>query len=146
MCLGLGRVQVIASKALSDMTNCNCETQPARLLKLASLGTAGAHPNNCHRDLKAYLPQQSRLPPAHQVMMPFAGPLLQSLMLPHEVFSKLYHQYPEYWRSCFLPGGDKELAAFWKGMADSTFQSRPSYRATLIPLGIHGDGVPTTGD
>ena len=146
------QVQVIASKALSDTTNCNCETQPARLLKLASLGTAGAHPSNCHRDLMAYLPQQSRLPSAHQVMMPFkAGPLLQSLMLPHEVFSKLYHQYPEYWRSCFLPGGDKELAAFWKGfaghpsMADGTFQSRPSYRTTLIPLGIHGDGVPITG-
>ena len=54
----------------------------------------------------AYLPQQSKLPSAYQVQMPFkAGPLLQSVMLPHEVFSTLCHQYPGYWRSCFLPGG-----------------------------------------
>ena len=76
---------------------------------------------------------------------------LQSLMLPHELFSALYHYYPSTFQKHFTPGGHEQVSKFW-----SKFAQHPSmegheifalknYKHRALPLNLHGDGVPITG-
>ena len=146
------QVQTIAAKAIEDMREAGCATIPPNLQRLANIGSRGVHTNNCHRDLMGFLPQESKLPKPFMENLPFKNATeLQSIMLPHEVFAALYHHFPGFWKKCFLPGGEKTLEAYWASMAqhplmrDRTFASKANYRKKLIPLGVHGDAVPTVG-
>ncbi|CAE7463162.1 unnamed protein product, partial [Symbiodinium sp. CCMP2592] len=148
------QVQRIAALTKKDMLAAGLTESdvPGRLKKLAEIGTAGAHSNNCHRDLMAYLPGKCKLPRPFQEVLPFkTGQSAQAFMLPHEVFSALYHHYPGYWQASFLPGGVPALQAFWKHfdkhpcMADGTLADKDDFRKTCLPLALHGDAVPTTG-
>ena len=148
------QVQRIASLAKKDMLAVGLTQSdvPGRLNKLAEIGSAGVHSNNCHRDLMAYLPGKCKLPRPFLEVVPFkTGESAQAFMLPREVFSSLYHQYPGYWEASFLPGGTPALQKFWKHfaqhpcMADGTLGDKPDFRTTCLPLALHGDAVPTVG-
>ena len=68
------QVQRMAALSKQDMLAAGLtETEkdvPARLEKLAHIGTAGAHPNNCHRGLMVYLPSKCQLPRPFQELVP----------------------------------------------------------------------------
>ena len=94
------------------------------------------------------------LPQPLQVFLPLVCPggrALQSILLPHELFHCLWTNYRDHWRQCFLPGGVEELREFWSrydahpSMEGSVLKEKKRYRELLIPLGLHGDAVPTVG-
>ena len=116
-------VQHVASLAKKDMLSAGMENVPASLQQLARLGTSGAFPNNCHRDLMAVAPGASKLPPPLQALTPLkvkGGSALQSVM-PHLVLHHVWKYYQDFWASFFLPIGKAGLVAFWQKS-----ESRPS--------------------
>jgi hypothetical protein len=146
------RVQHIAALACRDFANKD-DDWLADLEALASLGTNGAHVNNVHRDLMAKMHSIPSLPEPFHVKLKFAEPLGwqdQGIMLPHEMFSVIYHKYPATWRKSVLPSEHK-LHEWWTHveehpqMLNHPIKTRDQWARWGIPLAIHGDGVPITG-
>ena len=147
-------VQHIASLAKKDMLASGATEIPNSLHKLSMLGTEGAHANNCHRDLWNLVASEYQLPQPLQVFMSMKvpkGKALQSIMLPHLVFHHVWVNYPDFWKSIFLPNGKDGLLAFWEKFKDHhSFENhwllhQPNWMSTTIPLNLHGDAVPTVG-
>ena len=103
-------VQHVAALATRDMASAGATSIPADLLKLAKLGSEGAHQNNCNRDLWALVVDVSKLPKPFPILMPMkvqGGTALQSIFLPHVVFSPfvgalqraLDFFFPSHWQS-----------------------------------------------
>ena len=93
------------------------------------------------------------LPDPFQFEVPFKKPLghkKTSAMLPHEVFSAIYHFYPDAWSTSVLPT-EQVLSSFWDGnrghpqMSNHPVKDRSDFRTKCIPIGMHGDEVPVTG-
>lgn len=121
---------------------------------LANIGGKGRWAGNLFRDLEAQLgqPVLSR-PLTVQFPMKDNGVTSlteQSVLLPHVLFSDIYHKFPATWRSSICPSLD-ELNKFWDemdthpGMAGNPLLHRPGYKRSVVPLKLHGDGVPVTG-
>ena len=89
-------VQHVASLAKKDMLSAGVENVPASLQQLARLGTSGAFPNNCHRDLMAVVSRVSKLPPPLQVLMPL------KVKGGSRLLGKLFLAYWQSWLGCFL--------------------------------------------
>jgi len=74
----------------------------------------------------------------------------QELLLPHEMFSIMYHEYPSEFRSKFL-GEANAITNFWANQAgspllvDHPLKTLPLWSERTIPLGVHGDGAPVAG-
>ena len=97
-------IQKIAALACADFDRAREQEESSLddLRNLAQLGSRGAFPNNVHRDLMARMSAQVHLPEPFAINMPFKAPLgdrLQSVLLPHEMFASLYHDYPEAWKN-----------------------------------------------
>ena len=142
-------IQRIAFLATQDMKQMGIENTPADLQKIGSFGNQA---QNCNRDLLAVLSTKSLLPKVSQIHMRMKGGVkLQSVMLPHVVFHHLHSNYREYFFQFFMPGGEERLRRFWSNfeghpsMAAGVLQEKPGYPAKMIPIMLHGDGVPTTG-
>ena len=145
-------VQSTAADAIADMKSFGMEQLPQWLSKFAALGSDGVHPNNMHAELLRMFEPQSSVPKPLVVHLDFKGQhALQSLMLPHELFSALYHYYPSTFQKHFMPGGHEQVSKCW-----SKFAQHPSmegheifalknYKHRALPLNLHGDGVPITG-
>lgn len=89
--------QRIALLAVADMHSMGLQEAPTALQKLASLGSAGAHSQNCHRDMASLVKGKSCLPsPLQEKFNMKNGLYLQSIMLPHEMLSALWHHYKDY--------------------------------------------------
>eukprot|EP00972_Heterocapsa_arctica_P050846 7473023-Heterocapsa_arctica.AAC.1 len=82
--------------------------------------------------------------------MPFKAPLgdrMQSVLLPHEMFASLYHDYPDARKRYIVPDTAR-LGSFWATMqhhpqmAGLPLLQQDQYDKLAVPLGIHGDGVP----
>ena len=56
------------------------------------------------------------------------------IMLPHELFASLYHNYRDAWSRAILPEQPNE---FW--------ESCGAHPQLQVPLGMHGDAVSVTG-
>lgn len=131
--------QVRAGKTLKDLDN------------LAKLGTDGHNPGNCYRDVMRIINRIPDLPPVTKVEMPTKrGDSSCSLMLPHVVFSYLYHHSRERFEMLFCPGGPRQLRQFWSQCKNTPSFKDCSLRSTLnpekcVPLGCHGDEVPVAG-
>ena len=76
------------------------------------------------------------------------------MLLPHELFASLYHDYPQAFEKNILPGFPDEsqkLETFWQSvhnhpsLQQHPLKTRPEYWQKAVPLGIHGDDVPITG-
>ncbi len=111
---------------------------------LSAAGGEGKHPKNYHRDIMRNLLRDCRLPSLYFAKVPLSmdGQVLEQdfpFLLPHEMLVVLANQCPS------------ELATA-KGDPDSTPELCAIVRRTevelglsvgsLIPLGLHGDGVP----
>ena len=75
---------------------------------------------------------------------------MQAIILPHVLFSTLYHHYPSTWRKRICPSSEV-LVEFWQAaenhpqMKDHPLLSQENYQAKTIPLAMHGDGTAATG-
>ena len=126
---------------------------------LAGLGSRGEHPNNCNRDLMQHInppalekaigrfdvPMKTR---AHSLGTTMRS---QAIVLPHAAFATLYHDHRLAFNARVL-GGSGQLQAFWRAMEGSPnitghpIQQRAGHMDVAIPLALHGDGVPVTGE
>ena len=145
-------VQQIAMLAVKDINNVISTGGYLKdLEQISRIGGQGKLSNNMHRDLQQFQ-QKSLIPLPFEVSMPFAdvGPQKQYMMLPHELFSSLYHNYRDQWNEIMLPSSDK-LLEFWEAqsthpnMDGNPIKSRPDYKTRCLPIGLHGDEVPITG-
>ena len=123
--------------------------------KLGDIGSKGAYPNHCWRDLQKLLPvpqppQLHRLlfPMKHFSMGKFASHV--PMLLPHIVFAAIYEHYPVMWDR-IIYGSRGTCINFWKSVSGSQHfaahpvRHRENFEERCIPLKIHGDGTPVTG-
>ena len=147
------RVQQIASLAMLDIEACMNGTGHAEDLKnMAKIGTEGHHQNKCYADLMKQCLDIS-IPRPFVATLPFVKPLhdqFQSMLLPHELFSSIYHSYKGAWRQS-LYGSADSIRKFWQAqashpqMAGHPVSFKPNRLTLAIPLSLHGDDVPVTG-
>jgi hypothetical protein len=129
----------------------------AMLSVLAGLGAGGLFPNNCNRDIMRLLRQTVVHFQLSYFTIPLkvtvkltAGAVMQAIILPHVLFSTLYHHYPSTWRKRICPSSEV-LVEFWQAaenhpqMKDHPLLSQENYQEKTIPLAMHGDGTPATG-
>jgi hypothetical protein len=119
----MGMGALIPTGSSKHCSRCNCRYE---ILwdgtVAAALGSDGVHPNNMHAELLKMFEPQSSVPKPLVVHLDFKGQhALQSLMLPHELFSALYHYYPSTFQKHFTPGGHEQVSKFW-----SKFAQHPS--------------------
>ena len=145
-------VQQIASCAVADIKQVVASGGVLKKLEsLSKLGGANNLANNMHRDILKFQ-TDSNIIEGFEVELPFKGKgmQMQKILLPHEMFACLYHNYPEAWKRIMLPSEEK-LSKFWQAQQDHPnfaghpMQENPEFRTKCIPLGLHGDEVPITG-
>lgn len=145
-------VQEIASLAVADTKKVvGTGGVLKKLESLSRLGGAGKLANNMHRDILKFQ-TLSKLPDGCEVQIPFKekGMQMQKVLLPHEMFASLYHNYPGAWQKMMLPSEDK-LSDFWEAqqghpnLVGNPIKDKPDLSKKCIPLGFHGDEVPITG-
>jgi len=147
-------VNEIASLAMRDFANARDDEEVlGDLVQLAKLGSHGRHSHNMHRDLMLQVEPQVKLPEPFYAQMKFAGPhgeATQAILLPHELFASLFHDYKKGWNNSIVDDVSK-LEEFWAGVAGHPqmvghpVRDREGYQRLAVPLGLHGDGVPITG-
>lgn len=147
--------QKIAALAVFDMEAAGVEQAPLSLRKISAIGTCGSHSQNCHRDFLALVATKTKICKPLQEKVPFKdGLYLQSIMLPHELFHCMWKEYKEYFIHALAPGGSNRLVSFWKSFekhpcmqsgAMTAIRQHRSYPHRCLPVGMHGDAVPTTG-
>ena len=144
-------VQEFAAMAVADgVTHEDC-------LFLGGLGSDGKYPNNMYSELCRKL-----------VAMPFNDALdtisiwqkkgdkrfvkaTQKILLPHRAFACLYANYPDIFKYNVLGGSPDEPNRFWDAMASNpSYKSHPvskrrNHKTHCVPIGLHGDGVQTSG-
>jgi len=130
-------------------------------MMLASLGTFGAHPQNCERD---YHRMQKHVNRKANVNLDIKYETIDmkntiantvekqeiGFLLPHHVLAFLY-AHPQAWKHAVLGGDDNtQIMEFWDFYADSNAEwylrhpvstLSPEERAKTIPFGLHGDDV-----
>lgn len=149
------QLQEIGRRAREDLEANSAEVL-AQVSRLASLGAEGAYVGNLHRDLQRAL-QQPRLCQPLLVQLPLKEDSVQGwrmeqqhMLLPHEIFSSLFHEYPDAFRAYMAPSS--EAISEWWAAVDGSQQfrehpcrERPTLRTRGVPLSLHGDGVPIVG-
>ena len=143
------KISMLAMKDINNAASTGCILKS--LEQLSKLGGTGHLANNMHRDIRQFQ-SMSSLPVGLEVQLPFenVGFQTQSIMLPHELFSSLYHSYPAAWAEAIMPTPEK-LEEFWNAqethpnMEGNPIKMVPNYKSRCLPLGLHGDEVPITG-
>ena len=146
--------QKIADAAYSDAEELAAGRSTLQdLKKVADIGTKGAHPNKCYADLVRTCPFKLVIPEPISCKLLFKEPLkwlTQSMLLPHQLFSSIYHDFRATWTKTILPSTDR-LKKFWATNRDhpaftaSRVGRVPEFDSTVIPISLHGDDVPITG-
>ena len=124
---------------------------------LAALGSEGKYPGNMQNEMQKRCLPDSKMTPAFRTQMPMqirkgvVASREQAIILPHVMFSDLYHQYPKAWKTKVVPSVEN-LEGFWAAMEGhplletSGLRARDGgYKRNGVPLRIHGDDVPITG-
>ena len=134
--------QKLASLSLKDLRR-RCPS--GDIVALAGIGSSGKHEQKCFPELMAKVEPNIKLPQAMEIKMRFKmGEFSQQIMLPHELFSALFHSYGPAFRSHILPRPE-ELEPFWTKIAghpaleDHDVLSREDRLTKGIPTGVHGD-------
>jgi len=144
-------VQSIAKAAVTDGAN------HPELRSLAALGSEGLYPGNIHNELSKKI---RKVPIAeamiHQCVWVKRHALATTqvehpMILPHMLFSTLYHKNPEAFMLRVLGGSASNLPKFWTDMrGHPNFEGHPvrgrdGFAMKAVPIAIHGDGVPVSG-
>ncbi|CAE7222140.1 unnamed protein product [Symbiodinium sp. CCMP2592] len=144
-------IQVIADLAVQD------SEEKRDLTKLKKLGKAGSHgryANKVYRAVYKTAAQGIRIPSPFLVKIPFKSPwdmLLQAVMLPHILFSSIFSSYKATWEKSICPNVEA-LERFWNVIVENknpnitpAMTRKANWKRRLVPLALHGDGVPITG-
>ena len=132
------------------------------LKRVASIGSWGKHPGNCHESLRAFLGEPNVPSPfLHDVPM-----LLKKskggvanvtdvvkfpVLLPHVLFAHYFHTDRARFQSLFLGDQTPEsMEAFWSELErrddprlrGHSMKNMTQWRRRCIPLALHGDAVP----
>ena len=147
------QVQTIAYKSVHDH-----DGSPAELVALAELGTSGAHPSNCHEELKGIILRELRgLPrpmsvkhPMRRVKPkpgePLEGEMGHSFMRPGEWFHWLHTHFPVAFSERFLgcPDGHANpsvpLRRFWDSIPHDDPRKREIAAAMVGNYDIECEG------
>ena len=137
------QVHAIAKAGQEDINKTHDGLQVVDLDRIARLQQS----RNLARTLMSMMAKDSSLPMPMEVHIPMKGledgVPCNSLLLPHEMFSAFFDNGSG-WQKSILPDPSK-LTAFWDSFeGHPCFQehpllSKPDYKATTIPLGLHGD-------
>ncbi|CAE7290420.1 unnamed protein product [Symbiodinium sp. CCMP2592] len=107
------QVQRIADLAHCDVQAAlSTERVPNNLESLANAGTRGQHANKCYGDVMKAATRSSELHVSAPMLVsiPFRHPVgnrMQAMLLPHQLFSDIYHHHRATWEQCILgPPGD----------------------------------------
>ena len=96
------------------------------------------------------------LPTPHSFLAPLSHKLIGyfcrrvDMILPHELFSSVYHCYQKAWVDRICPSRAR-VEKFWDSVKGSVqvktnlVRNRPNFHSHCIPLSIHGDGTPVVG-
>ena len=150
------QLQNIASLVMDDFHEFKEKGDIPDVRRIAGIGAHGSIPGNMHRDLTNQLATQ-KLPDPYAITLRCAtgttgifNPLKFTMLLPHELFATMFKSYNEFFRRCVCSGSD-ELVKFWNDMAghpalnDNVVLDIDDYKNKVVPLGLHGDGVPVKG-
>ena len=104
---------------------------------LAGVGSSGAYPNKCYGAFLFKLPYKQPV-----------GEVLQSMMLPHELFSAIFTHYPATWTKS-MHSSHEACEHFWTSMeghpaVTDGLKNGRNFKTHCVPLALHGDGVPLT--
>ena len=145
--LSTPELQALAHAAVLD------GLQHPQIKALAAIGGCGKYPANMHRDILRAVGAGGSLA---STAMDFSLSLLVSrntwtptmvnMILPHRLFSKMYHEKPEAFLASVLGGDVSNIRSFWTAMQDHPILlARPELRdrdmSRVVPIGLHGDGV-----
>ena len=146
--LSTPEVQALAHAAVHDGLS------HPQIRALAGLGAHGKYPANMHRDLLRAVGAGSALVSSAmdftlslQASRSTWVPTLVDIILPHRLFSKMFHQRPGAFKASVLGGEESNIRSFWSAMQDHPILlARPELRSRadllkVIPIGLHGDGV-----
>lgn len=148
------RIQKIASLCMQDLMAFQKNKQVKDdLATLSRLGSSGHYANKVHAELMRKARPISNLPPLMSFKTRFKAPLglqSQSMLLPNELFSVLYHKYRSTWEKTIRPS-EEVLRNFWAGAANhpllenNSIKDVEQWTSLCIPVGMHGDAVPVVG-
>ena len=106
---------------------------------------------NMHKALLNFANKACLLPRAFMPSITFKSPynkLVQMMLLPHLVFSQIYHCYKSAWDTIICPSQD-QLKTFWKLQkkhpaypGHPVLGGNPQFATKMVPLALHGDGTP----
>ena len=146
-------VQQMAALSLRDFEAAGAQP-PADLVLLAQLGDSGKHLNNMHKEILRIANRGCNISNVLTLKMDFKPPFnqqLQGVLLPHVVFSDLFHHYKAAFFKFILPDKDV-LKEFWRNQQlHPAFAGHPTASVAsfepskTIPLSCHGDGTPVVG-
>ena len=134
-------------------------TNPA-MQSLAQLGSNGAWPANCRRDLERLLSfDQMDLPTASSIKIPMKTPGTNNvswdtcpILYPHELVHAIYTHYYAEFELRFLGGSVTNLPYYWEGVLDDDprwarhpLREEDDFQHKAIPARVHGDAVPCLG-
>lgn len=134
------------------------------LAKFAALGAHGSCPGNIAKELRLLL-GEPRMPPVHKqniitkilkpgVRLPQRALVSHSFLLPHIVFSYMYHHCRPKFNAIFLGNRtQQEMTTFWKTVIQRKdpriirhpMAQRSDWMMWAIALALHGDAVPVIG-
>jgi hypothetical protein len=109
---------------------------------------------NMHKALLGFANKGCLLPRVFMPSITFKAPynkLLQFMLLPHLVFSQIYHCYKNAWDTIIVPS-QQRLKEFWTLQKQHpafaghpVLASNPQFATKMVPLAFHGDGTPVIG-
>jgi hypothetical protein len=153
--LSLPFCQKIAMYATADLTNAGGRPYDD-LTWLGKIGDSGRYPANMYTETLRRL-EKPLVGPPRQCLLPYkTSPMVVAdkaagILLPHEMFASIYHNYPAIWHSRIVET-NTVLEEFWDAMdghpllAHMKLRNREDgYRQNAVPLRIHGDDTPVTG-
>lgn len=132
----------------------------SEIVSLAAIGTSGAHSKNALRDLEQKLTKTHLSDAMHTYKATVRSTLsrfvtmsvVQSVLLPHVLFASMWEHHRDMFNRVFA-GPSGEVSAFWRAVAEArcpNIDMQPALadetnRSRVVPLAIHGDGVPVAG-
>ena len=148
------KVQKFMFAAKLDIEGCGGQV-PLDIELVAGIGSSGVHPEHCDRDLLNLVGNKLAEPYCVEIPMKCNSirgwhMVEQELWLPHQVFASIFEQYPTAFEAK-IQGQAGEVEKFWEAMqgnpqlVDHPVLDIPGYQSCVIPLSLHGDGVPITG-
>lgn len=116
--------------AMEDLQQTESLVKFPDLKKISTLGTGGVHVNNMSRDISKYIDSIGSLPPTSAVEIPTnQGDAKTGILLPHEIFSFLFENYPNAFNKLFMPGGETECEKGWRQCSGaSCLHGQPALR------------------